>query len=185
MKNKLFFLLVLGVVSYLIFLIGVSSIGANPITLNYDLPLKNELHRLAPQGWAFFTKDVRKDFFSLYKKTEGYDNYEKVTIKSSSQDQIYGLKRDNRSIMHKISYLIKNIDNNLWYEYKGNLNDISIDSLSTVSIEVSRPMIFGEFLISKGEQIPYEWSRSKLKVNSKSNYIILNLKEVKYAEPIE
>ena len=49
------------------FLILVFSTSPNIITLNYNIPFKNSLNALAPQGWAFFTKDVHKDYFNIYK----------------------------------------------------------------------------------------------------------------------
>lgn len=51
----------------LMFLILVFSTSPNIITLNYNIPFKNSLNALAPQGWAFFTKDVHKDYFNIYK----------------------------------------------------------------------------------------------------------------------
>ncbi len=173
----MFFYSVLGLVLYFTFLIGVSSIGPNPITLNHKIPGKNDLSKLAPQGWAFFTKDIRKDFFKIYKKNEENGTYEKVKIKSSSIDQLFGIKRNNRSIMHKISYIIKNVDKNLWYTHRGDPNKINRDSLSVVSIVADEPMIYGEFLIAKGEPIPYEWSKSKLNINPELEHILINLKK--------
>jgi len=147
----------------------------NPITLNYKIPFKKKVYKLAPQGWVFFTKNVHEDFFKIYRKTNN-GKYKLVSIKSSSQNQFFGIKRANRSIMHKINYIISNIDNNLWYTYQGDVSQINNDSLSKVSILGLEPMIYGEFLIAKGKPFPYEWSKSNLKLYPRMSYIIINIK---------
>lgn len=173
MKKKIAFYSVIGLVSLFITYIIIIALEPNPITLNYKLPFKTEIYRLTPQGWAFFTKDVHKDYFLIYNMEN--TNFNRVDVKSSSIDQLLGMKRENRSIRHKINYILDNINNNLWYDYQGNVNEIHIDSLSKVSITAKEPMIYGDFLIEKGNPMPYEWYKSKLSVYSQMSYIILSI----------
>lgn len=175
MKKVLFFYTVIGLVLAFVVVITILSLAPNPITLNYKIPYKKELYKLTPQGWVFFTKDVHEDYFNIYRKND-HDNYELVSNKSSSQNQFFGIKRDNRAIMHKITYLISTVEKNLWYTYQGNVNYISRDSISKLSIVAEKPMIYGEFLIAKGKPVPYEWSKSTLEIYPKMQYVILKLK---------
>lgn len=96
---------------FIVFYITVISVSPNTITLNYNVPFKSEMNVLAPQGWAFFTKDVHKDYFKIYeiknKKTSP------VSIKSAEFSQYLGIKRENRVINFKIQTVIDNVDSKL------------------------------------------------------------------------
>lgn len=158
----------------LIFLILVISTSPNIITLNYNVPFKNSLNVLAPQGWAFFTKDVHKDYFNIYKLEN--ENIQLIELKSAVFSQYFGIKRDNRLINHKIGAILKEVNVGLWYHYKGEIKNIPLDSLSKVSIKAKEPMIYGNFIIEQGTPTPYDWYKSKLKFNRTMNYIQLEIK---------
>lgn len=156
-------------------LVFVISTSPNIITLNYNIPFKNKLNALAPQGWAFFTKDVHKDYFNIYsvKKKEPVPVY----IKSAELGQVFGVIRDNRLINHKISTILKNVDADLWYKYKGDVKNIPLQRLTKVSIKAKEPMKYGVFLIEEGTPLPYDWYKSKLKIKTTMNYIQLEIKK--------
>ena len=170
----MFFYIVLIINFSLIMSIFIISTDPNIITLNYNIPFKKELNALAPQGWAFFTKDVHKDYFNIYKIEN--DSIYPIQIKSAELSQFLGLKRANRSIHHKISTIISNIKSGLWYEYKGNVLKIPQENLSKVSIKVKKPIIYGMYLIEYGKPTPYEWFKSKIKPKQTMNYIIIEIK---------
>ncbi|MFV7236016.1 SdpA family antimicrobial peptide system protein [Flavobacterium sp. ZB4R12] len=152
----------------------VISNSPNPITLNYNIPFKNNLNALAPQGWAFFTKDVHKDYFNIYSIKKGKIN--SVCLKSAELTQYFGIKRDNRIINHKIGTILKNINEELWYNFKGNVDKIPQDSLAKISINVKEPMIYGVYLIEEGNPLPYDWYKSNLKIHRTMKYIQLEIK---------
>ncbi len=152
----------------------VVSVSPNTITLNNNIPFKSKLNALAPQGWAFFTKDVHKDYFNIY-ALEG-KKIVSIEMKSSEVSQGLGIVRDNRIINHKIGSILKNIDNELRYKFKGNIDKIPLDLLSKVSIKVKEPMVYGVFLIEEGDPMPYDWYKSKLDIKRTMNYIQLEIK---------
>jgi len=162
-----------GIILLLSYMI-IISVSPNTITLNYNVPLKSEMNALAPQGWAFFTKDVHTDYFKIYKIQN--NKLYPVEIKSADASQFFGLRRDNRFINFKIQTIIDNIEPTLWYPFKGDANKINMNSLSKVSISVKEPMVYGTFLIEKGAPLPYEWYRSDLKIKKTMSYIQLELK---------
>jgi antimicrobial peptide system SdpA family protein len=158
----------------LVLTVLTSSIKSNAIILNYNIPFKNKINALAPQGWAFFTKDINKDYFNIYEVKN--KKIHLVSVKSSSASQYFGIIRDNRMINHKLGSVIANIEPELWYKYKGELNKINLDSLSKTSIKVKKPMIYGIFLIEKGTPLPFAWYNSDLNFHRTMNYIILEIK---------
>lgn len=158
----------------LMFLILIFSTSPNIITLNYNIPFKNSLNALAPQGWAFFTKDVHKDYFNIYKLDN--NNIRLIELRSAVPSQYFGIKRDNRLINHKIGAILKEVNEGLWYNYKGKIKNIPLDSLLKVSIKAKEPMIYGNYIIEQGTPMPYDWYISKLKFNRTLNYIQLELK---------
>lgn len=156
------------IVVYLLIL----SVKPNPITLRYNLPFKNTLNALAPQGWAFFTKDVKKDYFNLYTQDR-----EEFQLKASGVEQFFGFKRDNRIINHKIGSVLNNLNAKYWYAFKGDPHNVPQDSLTKLSIKISPPMVYGVFLVEKGKPLPYEWHISTLKVRQTMDYVLLEIKK--------
>jgi hypothetical protein len=152
----------------------VVSVGPNIITLNCNIPFKSKLNALAPQGWAFFTKDVHKDYFNIY--TVKDKKIIPVQLKSAELSQNLGVIRDNRIINHKIGSILKNIDPELRYKFKGDINKIPLKSLSKVAIRVKEPMVYGVFLIEEGDPMPYDWYKSNLSIKRTMNYIQLEIK---------
>lgn len=171
----LFFYNLIIVSTILILWVFIISINPNIIVLNNNIPFKNNLNALARQGWAFFTKDVHTDFYNIYqiKNNKIY----LLELKSADISQYIGFKRDNRIIQHKINTIFKNVEPNLWYKYKGNISSIPLDSLTQVSIHCKKPMVYGLFLIEQGSPLPYDWYRSKLKINRNMNYVKLKIKK--------
>lgn len=155
-------------------LVLIVSVGPNTITLNNNIPFKSKMNALVPQGWAFFTKDVHKDYFNIY-SLEG-KKIIPIQLKSSQLSQCLGIIRDNRIINHKIGSILKNIDIGLRYKFKGNINKMPLNILSKVSVKVKEPMVYGTFLIEEGEPLPYDWYKSDLKINTTMNYILLEIK---------
>lgn len=155
----------------------ILSLQPNPITLNYKLPFAGEIAKIAPQGWAFFTKDIRHNHVKLY-RLDAKKQLQNFRLSSSAKNQLYGLKRDNRAIMHKINYLASNLDDSYWYEYSGNINLIPRDSLKSVPLDLDTPMVYGKYLVSVGNPLPYEWSRSDREVYLNNKYVVLDIQEV-------
>ena len=159
----------------IIIYVFIDSTSPNIITLNYNIPFKSKMNALAPQGWAFFTKDVNKDYFIIYRiKNKDVIPFQ---LKSAELSQSFGLKRDNRLINHKISTIIKNINSNLWYKYKGGVKNIPLNRLSKVSIKVKEPIIYGQYIIEFGNPMPYDWYRTDLKIRRTMDYIQLEIKK--------
>lgn len=171
LKIAYFYFLAIFCSSVVLYLIIVS-VAPNPVTLNYDVPFKNSINALAPQGWAFFTKDVKTDYFNIYDQ-----NKTEVSLKAAGSSQYFGLRRDNRIINHKIGNLLSNIDPKFWYSYKGDVKKIPNDSLTKIAIKISEPMIYGTYLIEKGKPMPYEWYLSRLKVHQTMNYVLVEIKK--------
>lgn len=173
LKLVFFYSSIVVLISMILYIIVINN-SPNIIVLNYNIPFKNSMNALAPQGWAFFTKDVKKDYFKIY---ELHNKNQPITIKTSTASQFFGLIRDNRVINSRISTIINNVNSKLWFSFKGDINKIPKDSLSKVSIKVKKPMIFGNFIIEKGIPLPYDWYKSKLHMQRTMEYVEIEIKQ--------
>jgi Sporulation delaying protein SdpA len=171
----LFFYKMMSLSLFLIVVIFIISLSPNIITLNNTIPFKNDLNALARQGWAFFTKDVHKDFYNVYEIRN--NKVYLLELKSADLNQYIGFKRENRIIQHKMNTIFKNIEPNFWYNYKGSINKIKLNELTQVSIHSKKPMVYGLFLIEQGTPLPYDWYKSKIKVNRNMKYVKLEIKK--------
>lgn len=172
-----FFYLTLVFSASVVAYVMVISIAPNSIVVNYNVYGRKNINALAPQGWAFFSKDVHKDYFNVYTVDKILELKE---IRSASTSQIFGLKRNNRMIHHKLNTIINNINPGLWYKFKGNPANIGKDNLSQVSISVNEPQLQGNYLIERGEPLPYEWFLSENKVYKTMEYVLLKVKPLKH-----
>lgn len=176
-KKIFFFYFLIALALTLIINIAIIRLEPNPITLNNNLPTSRVLNDILPQGWAFFTKDVNDGYYKIYEVKDYKQNIiEEIKIKSSSNSQLFGIIRANRTTSSRILYISNNINKKLWYETSKKIETIDLSKLSIISIKVKQPMIYGKFLICKGKPLPYEWYKSKIAVQPIMSYLILDLK---------
>lgn len=168
--------LLLVFISYIIILITVVNLDPNPISLNYNISYKTKIKSLFPQGWAFFTKNIKDDEgVYMYKVTET-NEYNLVDLNSFTFKDIFGFNRKNRVIGHKFTLVLNDLSDEKWFTYKGDINKIPIDSLQVINVKIKKPFLKGKFIVKRALQLPYQWYVSKHKTYRTSKYVIIKVK---------
>lgn len=175
-KKTMFFFLCSVSIMLFIFYLLIISIKNNPISLRNTYFNNREINALLPEGWAFFTRNPREETVKIY--SIGDDGIKEKSIKSSDPSQFFGTKRDNRLIISKIDIITANINDDMYYQYRGALNNIILDSISEYSVPIKEPCLCGNYLISKGSPIPWSWYSSTLneEINVSNKFILINFK---------
>tara|TARA_B110000977_G_scaffold193387_1_gene268315 strand:- start:2433 stop:2981 length:549 start_codon:yes stop_codon:yes gene_type:complete len=168
--------LLLTFTTYMLFLVIVVNLDPNPISLNYNVPYKTKIKSLFPQGWAFFTKNIKEEEGIYIYEMKKLNDYHLVDFNSFTFKDYFGISRKKRVISHKFTIALNNVAKEKWFLYKGNINKIPIDSLNLIKIEIKKPNLKGKFIIKRALQLPYQWYISKHELYKTSKYLILEIK---------
>lgn len=163
------------VMVFLITLVSVVNISPNPISLNHRISYKSKLKALLPQGWAFFTKNVKEDEGVNIYEFKAKNEYDLIDLNSFGIQTLFGVKRTNRVIGHKFTAAVNKTVIDDWYSYKGDINKIPLDSLKTIKLKLESSSLKGKFLIEKGLQLSYEWFISKSKIYTTNKYVLVEI----------
>lgn len=173
-KKKLFipvFIIAL-VWGFVINLLIVSFAPYNPLTPSKSFRL--ELSLLAPQGWAFFTRNAREPNTFVYKKRK-----DKLVLidfqKNSSRQNGYGVSRNARLLSVEITELLKQIDTSKWSSSSRASLTNQCNSAKTVEVVnySVNPILKDTILIESREKIPWAWIKSYDKITMSSKTIKL------------
>ena len=80
----------------------LSSLPFNPTSIN--LPAKRLITGIAPQGWAFFTRNPREAQVILYKVVNG-DHLEPVAQRHTERHNFFGLRRGSTKILLELQFI--------------------------------------------------------------------------------
>jgi len=131
-----------------------------PISLPFGIKLN--VNYLAPQGWAFFTRDAREEKVILLAYGRS-GKLEKIQHAGFHSDYSFGLNRQARKIQMEYSIVTTQMDSLQWIPFKG-----SIDSLSRFAITLPArnadsksfdPKLCGEVIVVKTKIIPWAWAK--------------------------
>lgn len=150
--------------------IALASIPFNPFSLSYSE--KNSIFILAPQGWGFFTRDCREVEILVYKKVNGH--WTNLDKSGSDPSYYFGISRISRKISFEKSALDGKIrDSTLWIngEYPFNEYLMAKSPVTKVVNDFKQPILTGEFLWVKKENVPWAWSSQYYAVKMPYKYI--------------
>jgi len=163
-------------ITYMLTIIIVINLDPNPISLNYNVPYKTKIKSLFPQGWAFFTKNIKEEEGIYIYEMKKLNEYNLVDLNSFSFKDYFGISRKKRVIGHKFTLALNNVSREKWFLYKGNISKIPIDSLNLINIKIKKPSLKGKFIIKRALQLPYQWHISSHTIYKTSKYLILEIK---------
>ncbi|MFJ1430763.1 SdpA family antimicrobial peptide system protein [Capnocytophaga canimorsus] len=143
-KNNIFFIL------FFIYFVFLCNIDKNSIVISPDI--KRGVNKLLPQGWGFFTKDPRDDVYQLFKYDLNGD-FEKITIKNNSIENLIGFSRKSRKISSELSILLSKIPDSLWTEH----SQVGEDFFEIRQKELITILSEGKYLVEKKRTIPWAW----------------------------
>lgn len=150
----------------------------NPVTVDY-LDKNTLFNKLAPQGWAFFTKPPQNDHrLTAYIKKNS--NLQLYPLKNVERENLFGLKKTNRILYHHISTSMTSIDNKHWFTTRNSLDSLDLSRLNVYKFkEFPLENNIDTLLLEVSKPIPWVWF-SKLeynKIRPKKRYILACIDE--------
>ena len=143
--------------------IGPVLLGSMPDSpLRPSLSFRQDVIAIAPQGWAFFTRDPREPVDRVY--TRSGPEWVQVTYTNSSRRNWLGLKRDARALNVELASLLSEVDPALWRNCPGRLEtclrERDVPAVAVVNRSRIRALC-GEILVERRPPAPWAWSRAK------------------------
>lgn len=143
--------------------IGPVLLGSVPDSpLRPSLRVRQDVVAIAPQGWAFFTRDPREPVDRIYAKS-GME-WTLATYTNSSRRNWLGLKRDARALNVELASLLAEVDASQWRGCPGRietcLRQRDVPAVRVVNRSRVRALC-GEILVERRPPAPWAWSRAK------------------------
>jgi antimicrobial peptide system SdpA family protein len=159
------------IVIFIIFLIFISFNTENGFHFNNKTV---KLRRIVPQGWAFFTRDVREPQILIYKYING--KFYRYNEGASLNSKLYfGLSRQNRRESLALGQVI---DRPLkWKNLTGEITTQEISNCESFSFKVQDDSTLpkGLYLVIKENPIPWAWAKVST-IKTKNKYYLFCIK---------
>lgn len=173
------FFIITGLFAFLFVLfVAIIFVPQNPIKIRYSIFNSEQVKRITPQGWSFFTKSPRDADFRIFKLDKTTGNFVEVTLVNSQISQLFGAKRDNRIIHTQINTIASQVEGEIWYKYRGPLDSILTKGsyekkLNKINLNVSKSFLCGQYVIQESKPIPWAWS-VKENIFPPSKFLLFN-----------
>ena len=136
--------------------------------LRPSLGFRQDVIALAPQGWAFFTRDPREPVDRVYARPGAGPSigpeWVQVTYTNSSRRNWLGLKRDARALNVELASLLAEVDPAQWSDCPDRLEtclrDRDVPAVAVVNRSRTRALC-GDLLVERRPPAPWAWSRAK------------------------
>lgn len=125
------------------------------------MPAKSNLFPglLAPQGWAFFTRNPREEQLYVYEREN--ESWKLKTLPNSYF--FLGAGRDMRTQSSEVNDLLANVYNKKWVEFNSPINFYEIEKMTPIHIKnkLLHPTICGDVFIKAVAPKPWAWSKNE------------------------
>jgi len=174
MKIKIYKVIYVFLIFLATYFAFISSNSDNPVDLGYSNAQR--IYDIAPQGWAFFTRDPKERVVRLYKIQKNELIYINKTTSLSSRD-IFGVKRDKRWISIELAGIIANVETSKkWEEFRNTTFHEAAKSLEitdTVKVKKNSLLDEGEYMVCISRRLPWAWAKADVKLPYRAKKIIL------------
>jgi antimicrobial peptide system SdpA family protein len=148
MKIKIFYLATLLIFTFFIIRIFSYSIAYNLNVTSHKFSFVKNL--LIPQGWGFFTRDIREDYMlNLYDLDDN-----KLLESNSSIKNYFGFSKKARKISMEVAIINARIPDSLWSD----INNFNSDNqMFLVSNKYLYYLKNGKYKLTRHKITPYLW----------------------------
>lgn len=131
----------------------------NPVTLPFEDRVDSL--KVAPQGWAFFTRSPREPYLLPYVRASS-GQWESAHVGQHAHPKhAFGLNRASRAQGVEMGLLQSEIDEDDWRDCDGAPEDClpALPVTVTAENESPRPTLCGDVALLRQEPVPWAWSR--------------------------
>ena len=138
-----------------------SQLPANILGLPGEHKVSPSLRKVAPQGWAFFTKSPRSGGVVPFSKSESGEWVSTNLGPHSSPHNVFGANRKSRAQGAEVALLLEDVEQKQWHECSGGA-EACIDAHETeaplpVKNVSPEPTVCGQVLLVEQTAIPWSY----------------------------
>lgn len=162
--------------SIVVFLVLTGSISENPIRRPFRT--RAWLAVVAPEGWAFFTRDPREPQMLVYKRNGS--TWSRASLANSMPANLFGLRRGSRLVTAELQQLLQDFPKERWVPCRTKVADC-LNGTKVRSFEVEKKTqilrkLCGETVVQLQRPVPWAWSRERDRIQMPSALAILRVR---------
>lgn len=161
--------------------VAIANLPASPMAVS--VRSRMGVRALAPEGWAFFTRDPREPHILLYSRSRS-DTWLKVPQQNAEPRYWFGLRRTSRLANMALREALARVPTQAWKACVGNVNAcaerLELEPIS-VPLETTADYLLGterDYLVQVRDVVPWAWARSRSPESMASRIVWLHTVEV-------
>lgn len=157
--------------------IALTNLPYSPLSLS--LGMKLNILKLAPEAWAFFTRDPRLPHIFVYRKTRDH-TLEGVDFRPFQMRHVFGLDREPRILSQIFSEVADTVPAQAWIAEKHTygLTELFPEKLrKTIVIKKfpSMKLVCGEYVLKKQAPPPWGWRNQNPDITTLSHVVAVEI----------
>ena len=143
-----------------ILFLWVAYLPANPLTPPWSVSQEIAFKQIVPQGWGFFTKSQRDEFFTVYRSPDGKTWTESPIGPQSEPREWFGLLRASRAEGIEFGRLTSDLSAGSYLTCDDSLPECfkHLPLMRIVLNTYSHPFLCGRALFVWQKPIPWSWA---------------------------
>ena len=153
------------------------TIAASPLRPSF--PVRLNLLTVAPEGWAFFTRDPREPVVVVHAPAGG-GGWRALELANFQRANLFGLRRTSRLVTTEVTELLREVSPEDWIPCRAPVAECLEESLPPVhTAERSSPLLpalCGPLAIQVRERVPWAWSGSRDRIQMPAKVVRLDVR---------
>lgn len=155
------------------------TIASSP--LRPSLPVRLNLLTVAPEGWAFFTRNPREPVVVVHTPAAGGDErWRPLELANFQRENLFGLRRSSRLLTTEVTQLLREVPSEAWTPCRAPVEEcLAEQSLAVHAAERSSPLLpalCGPLTVQVRERVPWAWSRSRDRIQMPAKIVRLDVR---------
>ena len=134
---------------------------------------------LAPEGWAFFTRNPREAVVLVHKMRD-IGRWERLSLANFTPGNLFGLRRSSRLLTTEMALLLRGIPSDRWVPCRASIPEcLAREKPATFTVEKKTPAVAslcGETVLQVVEPVPWAWSSSRDRIRMPSKILKLKVR---------
>lgn len=145
-------------VVWAVFAVAVTHSALPPTSLNFGLE-RGWAYPLAPEWWAFFTRDPTEAQPFAFRRTGEGEWVSALAFPNGSALNLLGWRRKGRAQAPDLEQILEQVPQDAWYSCSASSPVDCLDHASRtlkVALNVDQPLLCGRFALARLRPVPWE-----------------------------
>ncbi|MBW8686392.1 SdpA family antimicrobial peptide system protein [Chitinophaga rhizophila] len=173
-------LVIAAVAAAIIVMIAINALPESAINRNETSRVN--MVSLAPQGWAFFTRNAREEKYFIYQQQPD-SSWQLASVPGASLRYLFGLNRKGRASSLELKGLVGQTTDSMWVNTNKKIEAFFSATATPLPVYAVKnrcpdPVFTGNILIQKRQLVPWAWANLNREVIMSSKVVKLYVQHV-------